>query len=515
MPYTQGEFISTANSASANVNCGDTTVSFMNNDEIVHVTKKTFAKNKILDQQAVLNFSTKHLSELPAVSENSNHEHQNFTQYLGKMNTSRPLTYPYTSDMHMENSKTKLNDTIEDSKLSSRPLENKTELKSIRHFQVIQNYNYDLHSAKKIEPPSNVIAFVDRKSVVSPVSLTYEKPVGDIKVNEEIVSPKPLLKSPQVQLPIVKVNDKVILEDSNESSVADLRKRKISVVENAYKPKIQRNDEVMDLSMRFTIPEIRKSPVSSNSKYNGSVDNPHHIGNVTHADVWVHDMSFKPVNHAVIDTRRKSWERPKVAASYKDDDYHMRNAYGDRDSVSLKQDIVQKNEENSHNNAVDISRKGWEQQKKVIGLKDDEYKIRTVYGDRNAVSVKPDVAQNSEDSSHVNISYVIRDAVVLPVTEGGGIGVFKSAEYDNSAMETLADIATKQVKLEKNSVAMNVASEFLKLATKNEFPVSDGLKDCGGFVKSGKDVNDLIVKPEENRSCTICSKSFSKPSQLR
>lgn len=86
-------------------------------------------------------------------------------------------------------------------------------------------------------------------------------------------------------------------------------------------------------------------------------------------------------------------------------------------------------------------------------------------------------------------------------------------EYDNSAMETLADVATKQVKLEKNSLAKNVASEFLKLATKNENP--DGCIDSGKFGPSNKDVNDLIVKSEGNKSCTICAKSFNKPSQLR
>lgn len=88
-------------------------------------------------------------------------------------------------------------------------------------FQVIQNYNRELHSPKKPEP-------------------------------NYIISPK--LRSPQV--PIVKVNDKTVL-NSNDGLPTDLRKRKISVVENVYnKQKIQRNDEVMDLS----VPERRRSP---------------------------------------------------------------------------------------------------------------------------------------------------------------------------------------------------------------------------------------------------------------
>jgi len=82
-------------------------------------------------------------------------------------------------------------------------------------------------------------------------------------------------------------------------------------------------------------------------------------------------------------------------------------------------------------------------------------------------------------------------------------------------METLADVATKQVKLEKNTLAKSVASEYLKLATKHEFQANDGIRETNNFVSSTKEVNELIGKPEENKSCTICSKNFSKPSQLR
>lgn len=89
------------------------------------------------------------------------------------------------------------------------------------------------------------------------------------------------------------------------------------------------------------------------------------------------------------------------------------------------------------------------------------------------------------------------------------------SDYDNSAMETLADIATKQMKLEKNSMAKNVATEFLKLATKNDAKSLDNLSESGNFIPNNKDVNDLIAKREENKSCTICLKNFSKPSQLR
>ncbi|XP_060523059.1 uncharacterized protein LOC132700018 isoform X2 [Cylas formicarius] len=88
-------------------------------------------------------------------------------------------------------------------------------------------------------------------------------------------------------------------------------------------------------------------------------------------------------------------------------------------------------------------------------------------------------------------------------------------QYDNSAMETLADVATKQVKLEKNTMARSVASEYLKLATKNDQGSGDVVRDVAVFGPINKDVNELIVKPEGNKSCHICAKTFNRPSQLR
>lgn len=387
---------------------------FIDNEELVHVSKKNFAKNKILDQHNVLNFSAKQLSELPTVSENSGDtgDSENFMQYLGKTNISRPLTYPYTSPLGENRVKE-----------AAAAATNKGEMKSIRHFQVIQNYNQELHSPKKAET-SNL------RSSISP---------NFVKGGQ--VSPKPLLRSPQV--PIVKVNDKMIL--NSDGVPADLRKRKLSVVEPVYKQKVSRSDsEVMDLS----VPEKRRSPDVASMKYNGSsaiyaTQTRNHV---------ISDTTLKKVNNEVYTNIKKNFEQLNIP-----------------EGQYSKQQPCATYSENS----------------------DVIYYPKTVFG------VKP--VQNDENC--VSISYVIEDR--LP-----------PAEYDNSAMETLADIATKQVKLEKNSIAKNVATEFLKLATKNEFP-SEGLPESGTFVSAGKKVNELIVKPEENRSCTICSKSFSKPSQLR
>lgn len=112
----------------------DSSMSFMNTEEIAHMTKKNFAKNKILDQQAGVMFSaTKRLIDLPASTENSLGEHQNFSRYLGKTSVNRPLTYPYTTPLQSTEGKPKNRDLYEDSGKNS---EGKIELKSIRHFQV-------------------------------------------------------------------------------------------------------------------------------------------------------------------------------------------------------------------------------------------------------------------------------------------------------------------------------------------------------------------------------------------
>lgn len=116
--------------------------------------------------------------------------------------------------------------------------------------------------------------------------------------------------------------------------------------------------------------------------------------------------------------------------------------------------------------------------------------------------------EDSNEIANINSNYLVEPQAIA-VSKSDSPKLF--GEFDNSAMETLADIATKQVKLEKNAMAKSVASEYLKLATKNEIPTGENEM----FQPISKEVNDLIVKPEGNKSCTICSKSFSKPSQLR
>lgn len=126
--------------------------------------------------------------------------------------------------------------------------------------------------------------------------------------------------------------------------------------------------------------------------------------------------------------------------------------------------------------------------------------------------------EDTNKSNPINVNYVVQNNN----TKTGQEVVHKPLaplpppqqyEYDNSAMETLADIAVKQVKLEKDTLAKSVASEYLKLATNNyNTPPSPQLLH---HTNSKDAVSEFIVKPEGNKSCTICAKSFNKPSQLR
>lgn len=95
----------------------------------------------------------------------------------------------------------------------------------------------------------------------------------------------------------------------------------------------------------------------------------------------------------------------------------------------------------------------------------------------------------------------------------------------SQSLQTLAEIATKRVTStgENTKLAQSVATEYLKIA-KNETAaksVSPGViiepnpVVANGGGSNGPEISDLIVKNEENKSCTICAKNFSKPSQLR
>lgn len=197
----------------------DTPINVLNIEEIAHVSKTTYAKNKILDDKTPLNFSAPKVTTPPTTSSESD-EAPNLSQFLGKTTINRPLTYPYTSVLPQESHEKEVD---------------KPEGKSIKQFHVIQKYAS--HSPNKIrESPKHVDNSVTKSGLKDRTRVVVNNSeVAHVKVNN-------------VQPPVLKVNDAVVLGDNE--SVTDLRKRKLSFVESDYdRVKKQKNDEVMDLSM--------------------------------------------------------------------------------------------------------------------------------------------------------------------------------------------------------------------------------------------------------------------------
>lgn len=371
----------------------------ISSEEVAQVSKTNYARNKFLNDRNS-NIDARKLNDVPAavVSEETT-EAQNITNYLGKC-VSRPLTYPYTSVLPHESEVISSPKLVETPYKVSNPIsvdvndENALESKSvIQQFHVIQKYT---SQSQSVPPKDKMIS--PRKLEETNVILNNKRNLTPNHVN-------------------VKINDVVV---PNET--VDARKRKFPVIENVHQNKIQRNDEVIDLSM-------------------------------TTQDRPVYNLEERVFNNT------KPGDAPKNVANEIYNTLHKVVPSPQRYDVNEDKD------------------KTIETTNTVIILRNFQAEEQT---NNNYTSEKIDQSNNLK-------------------------------EYDNSAMETLADVATKQVKLEKNTLAKCVATEFLKLATKNE----NIDRDVSNFGPLNKDVNDIIVKSEGNKSCAICSKSFNKPSQLR
>ncbi|KRT86100.1 zinc finger protein, partial [Oryctes borbonicus] len=429
---------SSPNSSSGN----DGLASFMDTEQIAHVTKTNYAKNKILDQ--AMNFNAAKLSEISFSSSAEIQEKQKLSQFLGKTNTTRPLTYPYTNASPQEapsSSPAILTGNKEVPEVKTPvPLENSTIINvndksdPVKQFNVVKKYGkYSNSSSYKIQT-EDPIHFEDNQPAVLKQSYVdrrtddYENRIRSIQVPE----------TPQ-------------------NIASDLRKRKGSL-DHDVGAKLQKSDsEVMDLSL-----------ASNLERKNQNID--------IIVNGFAHNQEQDLENSNQISEAKKSKDLSNMIIQ-------MSNS-GDRLGVTETNSVY---EEIRQENPNPIP-----------------------YENEHSSSKNSEPPMEVAETNHVNINYVLHDQPNTTVDQGS----FKQTDYDNSAMETLADIATKQEKLEKNSIAKNVATEFLKLAIKNECQNNDGLKESN-FISSNKDVNELIGKPEENKSCTICFKSFCKPSQLK
>lgn len=188
---------------------------FMTTEEIAYVTKTNYAKNKILDN---LKYKpNKQIAENLSPNEEKPKEDESMTTYLGKSSATRPLTYPYTSVLG-ESEKVQ-SPIVEEPKIVHIKDNIPSEPKSIKQFHVIQKY--------------------------AKVSADREPHINDYQEKSD----RNYLPSP---VPTLKVNDVVVQDTPVE------RKRKITVIENNYKNKVHRNDEVMDLSIASS--EKRDAP---------------------------------------------------------------------------------------------------------------------------------------------------------------------------------------------------------------------------------------------------------------
>lgn len=415
---------------------------FMSSEEIAYVSKTSYAKNKILDERNSLSFTNTnnihHTAMITTLEETT--EARNLRNFLGKSNINRPLTYPYMSTIPIDEDtlpSSNNSDIIKCNDTLLNNMENNSEMKCIKQFHVIQKY-----AASSIQSKSPKIFGQD-----SPKGSQMEKNLEAMHIPE-----KPLLidnKNISVNrvLPTLKVNDVIIPHEN----ISDVRKRKFPVIENDYKNKMQRNDEVMDLSMTTVIEKQDK-----NLSINGVSDGYN-----------FHTSNIRPV----------------------DNSKNIMESYNAQPKL-----IISKSPE------------------KIIIGEEDEYQfdksenINCKRKEMTSCNETVIILAPLQSEDPVNVNYIKEQH------NSNASDYSKSIDYDNSAMETLADVATQREKLDKNTLAQSVATEFLKLATKNE--KIDGCRDSSSY-SLNKDVNDLIVKAEGNKSCTICSKNFNKPSQLR
>ncbi|KAL3287754.1 hypothetical protein HHI36_002218 [Cryptolaemus montrouzieri] len=406
----------------------------MNTEEIAYVTKTNYAKNKFLEQPSVLKLSSIKEMAISLPEDKKLGETSTIVEFLGKSSGNRPLTYPYVmSEVPIDEPMSVSSENTDVSSRYEARTPETSEPKCIKQFHVIQRYasnDKDYTIEETSEETNHETSHLDRSNSVQ---FPTEKNERSVIITQNLrIMPNSVNKTPS---PLLKVSD-------NTPTLNDFRKRKLS--ENIdYTSKVQKNDEVMDLSVNTM---QKNTEGSINVKING-----------------IHNEAYK-----------------NFEFSY--DKEHR--AYGE----DLQLD-----------NCIKLKASDMEYQ-------NNEFNRQLSKNNGNNIIFNHPVT--NEDSNGMNANYVV-ESTALPIANSDSVKSF--TEFDNSAMETLADIATKQVKLEKNAMAKSVASEYLKLATKQEFPAGENER----FLPIAKEVNDLIVKPEGSKSCSICSKSFSKPSQLR
>lgn len=423
----------------------------MNTEEIAFVTKTNYAKNKCLEQPTMLKLNIKDIA-MNVPEERKSDEIDTMTMGLGKSSENRPLTYPYImSDVVLDEPMSVSSENTDNSSRYETKSPEASEPKCITQFHVIQRYASNEKESTSKEVSREVM---DATKNAPEVSFSKDR-FGSTDYTSEKYE-RSVIVTQNMRI----VNSSSYNSDKpapsikvNDSVIFNgthkgMKRKLLEDIDIEYHAKIAKTDGAIDLSVN-AIQKIPDASISSKLNSEGS-------------EVY-QNYEFSHKNSIC--------------------EYRTFNE-------QLPQDLSPK--ESSKLSELGFKNNHSTQYPKVNG---------------NVVILK-NVGMSNEDSNDVNTNanYCIEPPKTLNADSPKLFG-----EFDNSAMETLADIATKQVKLEKNAMAKSVASEYLKLATKNECPVGENEM----FQPMTKEVNDLIVKPEGSKSCTICSKSFSKPSQLR
>ncbi|KAK9890953.1 hypothetical protein WA026_013293 [Henosepilachna vigintioctopunctata] len=409
----------------------------MNTEEIAFVTKTNYAKNKFLEHPTTLKLSSIKEMAVSIAEDKTPNEANAMVMFLGKSSGNRPLTYPYVmSEVQIEEPMSVSSENTDASSRFEVRTPETSEPKCIKQFHVIQRYavnenkEYTIEeAAPPVEPPVKVSYSEDRLVTFQYPNERCERTVI-VTQNLKIPPNNPVTR---VNPPVLKVNNNVVYGEA----ASDVRKRKLSQ-DVEYNVKVQKNEEVMDLSVSTT---------QRNS-----------------------DSSINPMMNGVRQIYKFGYDDNKACGS---------GSFAASEDLSRREGTA------------------------LADGNEDKYIDTCAKNNGNLLLLNH---QPTAAEEVVNVNYVV-DTQDTDLSRSHSPKMFQ--DYDNSAMETLADIATKQVKLEKNAMAKSVASEYLKLATKQEFPVGENERF------PSKEVNDLIVKPEGSKSCTICAKSFSKPSQLR
>lgn len=452
-----------------------------NPEQITQVNNTSFAKNKILDESSVNFSATRHFSEVMDI--NTTTSQDNLSQYLGRSSTVRPLTYPYQKNIEDDVTVSEKQDGIENTQIQESYQEN--------HRGVIKMAEKNIETREKVSSPNVIKQMVNStKNEFSMQNLEGNLPTSIVIRKRKFSSESDVqnkISRPDENFNPIDLSSTILINDSPILDLSPASNTSESVInyngtlnKNEYYPK---SPEIYNKTVTESVPNIRtnttnfvsrllKVPNSDEAYFGQKIRNNSFSSTKSEQEIYIYDRpSVSPI------------QRPRTSSF----------------SGIIKPFEDQSNERTSENfiNYLPTS--------KSRHSSFSESNSSETFSQNSDIT---DKLQKPQDENIENPNVIYKSTSFESVSQNQN-------EQDQSAMQTLAEIAIKQMKNEKNIMAKSVASEYLKLALKNECNSNESTSDGMKKFNSNKETNELIVKPEENKNCSICSKNFSKPSQLR